>query len=72
MHSCCWLLGIGSSGNTRSSRSVVGKSSSSPSESISGGGVSSKVRHWQAPWKKGNSSLGHLGVKGEVGHSAPF
>ena len=58
MHSSCHLLGTDSADHTGASSSPVGKSSSSSSESISGGGVLSKVNHWWTPWQKGNSSLG--------------
>ena len=71
MQSCCWLSGIGSSDHMVSSSSAVGNSFSSL-ESISSWGVSSKVRHWQNLWWKGNSSLGYLVVRGKVGQCAPL
>ena len=68
---CFWPLGTGSSDHNRWSRSAVGSYSSS-SESTSVGGVSSNIRHCQIPWWKGSSSLGHLGVKEEMGHCGPL
>ena len=65
------LSGGGPSDHSGSSSSAVGKSSSSL-ESISDGGVSSKVNHQWTAWQKGKSSLSFLGVNGEVGYCAPL
>ena len=73
VHRYSWLPGTGFLDHTGSTSSAVERYSSwSESTSGVGGGVSSNIRHQWTPWWKGNSSLSHLGVKGEMGHCAPL